>query len=206
MSFCYLGKNRFSWLFAGRRPVYGFWRPFSKVVMRIEAAKPDADFSLQPLRKRVWDFFWEVLCQAKVIRERPLPGLAHAFVFWGFCVFALVTAESFRHRRSDSRCSTTCSARRTRNSRPDSESLVAMAIAGLFVRRFFVRPQWLGELSKESGVIALLIFALMVTFILAVVFAAASEKAAVVGAHARAAGVHAADPPHQASAPGAQPA
>ena len=27
----------------------------------------------------------------------------------------------------------------------------------LFVRRFVVRPQWLGELSQESGIIALLI-------------------------------------------------
>jgi hypothetical protein len=28
-----------------------------------------------------------------VIRCRPLPGIAHAFVFWGFCAFALVTAN-----------------------------------------------------------------------------------------------------------------
>ena len=48
-------------------------------------------FPARPVGRRVWDFFWEVLCQAKVIRERPLPGLAHAFVFWGFCAFALVT-------------------------------------------------------------------------------------------------------------------
>ena len=26
-----------------------------------------------------------------MIRERPLPGLAHAFVFWGFLAFALVS-------------------------------------------------------------------------------------------------------------------
>ncbi len=42
---------------------------------------------------------------------------------------------------------------------------MAIAIAGLFVRRFFVRPKWLGELSYESGVIALLIFVLMVTYL-----------------------------------------
>jgi Fe-S oxidoreductase len=39
-----------------------------------------------------------------------------------------------------------------------------------------MRPQWLGELSKESGIIAFLIFALMVTFIL-VPFFPAGEKA-----------------------------
>ena len=42
-----------------------------------------------------------------------------------------------------------------------------MGIAGLFVRRFLVRPKWLGELSWGSGLIALLIFALMATYLAA---------------------------------------
>ena len=42
---------------------------------------------------------------------------------------------------------------------------VAVSIAGLFVRRFVVRPDWLGEVSPESGVIAFLIFLLMVTYL-----------------------------------------
>ncbi len=46
--------------------------------------------------------------------------------------------------------------------------LVAVSIAGLFVRRFFVRPIWLGEkVSYESGFIAFLIFLLMVTYLAA---------------------------------------
>ena len=60
---------------------------------RIRAAKPDADFSLRPVGPRVRELLWEVMLQAKVIRQRPLPGLAHAFVFWGFCAFALVTVN-----------------------------------------------------------------------------------------------------------------
>src|SRR6266436_6071221 len=70
---------------------FGFWWRFSKVVKKIEASKSDPGFSLHPLGKRVWDFFSEVMLQSKVIKERPLPGIAHAFVFWGFCAFALVT-------------------------------------------------------------------------------------------------------------------
>jgi hypothetical protein len=54
-------------------------------------SKKDPSFRLFRSANGIWDFFWEVLCQAKVIRERPLPGLAHAFVFWAFCAFALVT-------------------------------------------------------------------------------------------------------------------
>jgi hypothetical protein len=72
-----------------------FFRRFGPILDRILKSKKDPNFSLSPIGKRIWDFFWEVLCQAKVIRERPLPGLAHAFVFWGFCAFALVTLNHF---------------------------------------------------------------------------------------------------------------
>ena len=145
-----------------------FWR-FGPILRIIFRSRKDTDFSLHPVGKRVWDFFAEVLCQAKVIRQRPLPGLAHAFVFWGFLAFVLVTLNhiatplglSFLH--------------------PSSYAgrfyfifaalwalLVAVAIAGLFVRRFLARPIWLGEkLSYESGVIALLIFLLMVSYLAA---------------------------------------
>ena len=68
-----------------------FWRRFGPVVRNIRAAKPEPGFSLAPIGKRVWDFISEVLLQSKVIKERPFPGIAHAFVFWGFLAFALVT-------------------------------------------------------------------------------------------------------------------
>src|ERR1019366_7577019 len=38
----------------------------------------------------------------------------------------------------------------------------AVAITGLAVRRFIAKPVWLGKISVESGVIALLILLLMV--------------------------------------------
>ena len=73
----------------------GFGLRFGRVVRKIREAKPDADFQLGSVAKRVWDFVSEVLLQSKVIRERPLPGIAHAFVFWGFCAFALITLNHF---------------------------------------------------------------------------------------------------------------
>jgi Fe-S oxidoreductase len=143
---------------------YGFWFRFNKVLVRIRAAKSDPDFSIHPIGKRVWDFFWEVLVQAKVIRERPLPGLAHALVFWGFCIFGLITLNHF---------STALGFPFMDNMFGEAYAtfarwfgvLVAVSIAALFIRRFIVRPRWLGGLSKESGIIAGLIFTLMVTFI-----------------------------------------
>ncbi len=106
------------------------------------------------------------MLQGKVIRQRPLPGLAHALVFWGFCAFALVTVNDF--------------AEAVRLGFLSRESAfgrfyfyfaavfaigVAVSIAGLAFRRFVIRPKWLGPLSYQSGVIALLIFILMVTYL-----------------------------------------
>src|SRR6476469_6409249 len=73
----------------------GFFARFDRVLRNIFTARKDPDFHIAPVGRRIWDFFWEVLCQAKVIKERPLPGLAHAFVFWGFLAFALVSLNHF---------------------------------------------------------------------------------------------------------------
>jgi Fe-S oxidoreductase len=144
-----------------------FLQRFWPILKNILHSKKDPDLTVQPLGRRTWDFFWEVLCQGKVIQQRPLPGLAHAFVFWGFLAFALVSlnhiATGFNLRFLS----------------PESyigsfyfafaaiwALLVAISITALFIRRFFVRPIWLGEkVSYESGFIAFLIFALMVTYL-----------------------------------------
>ncbi|HML18849.1 MAG TPA: (Fe-S)-binding protein [Bryobacteraceae bacterium] len=161
--------------------VYGFWLRFSKVVTRIRAAKPDPGFSLHPIGKRIRDFFWEVLCQAKVIKERPLAGFAHAIVFWGFCVYGLITMNHFATALGFPLLNNVFGEGYVWFARAFGV-FVAIAITGLFVRRFFVQPKWLGELSKESGVIALLIFLLMATFI-AVAFAPAGYEKPLWWAH-----------------------
>src|SRR6516225_6253060 len=71
--------------------IYGFSYRFSKVWRAVFASKDDPDFHIHPIGRRLWNFIWEVMLQGKVIRQRPLPGLAHALVFWAFCAFALVT-------------------------------------------------------------------------------------------------------------------
>ena len=146
--------------------VFGFWRRFGKVWHVILQSKKDADFRIQPVARRVADFIWEVMLQGKVISQRPLPGIAHALVFWGFCVFALITANHF--------------AEGLRLGFLDRNGVigpvyfviaavfaiaVAISIAGLAFRRFVIRPKWLGAWSPESGIIALLIFLLMATYL-----------------------------------------
>jgi Fe-S oxidoreductase len=146
---------------------YGFWMRFGKVVHKIRAAKPDPGFSLHPLGKRIWDFFSEVMLQSKVIRQRPLPGIAHAFVFWGFCAFALVTLNHFATGIGFPFLSRDSWFGRIYFYLAAVFAVcVAVSIAGLFIRRFIVRPKWLGgNVSWESGVIAFLIFNLMITYL-----------------------------------------
>jgi Fe-S oxidoreductase len=147
---------------------FGFWRRFGPILGKILESKKDPEFHLLPIGRRVRDFVWEVMCQAKVIRERPLVGMAHALVFWAFCAFALVTLNH---------CATIFGLGFLDPAGPfgrfyfDFSAVFAVACAvaifGLFLRRFAARPKWLGEVSWESGLIALLIFILMATYLAA---------------------------------------
>src|SRR5580692_1293568 len=143
-----------------------FWLRFRKVLAVIRGSRSTPGFALAPLGPRIRQFLSEVLGQSKVIEQRRLAGLAHAFVFWGFCAFSLITVNHIATGFG------------ARFLYPDTgfgefyytfvaawAVLVAVSIAGLFIRRFMVRPIWLGKTSPESGVIAVLIFVLMVTFL-----------------------------------------
>jgi Fe-S oxidoreductase len=144
-----------------------FWRRFGVVLDKILKSKKDPSFHLFPIGKRVWDFVCEVLFQTKVIRQRPLPGLAHAFVFWGFCAFVLVTLNHFAVGLGLGFLNPASFFGRFYTYFAAVFALACAAgIFGLFVRRFLVRPKWLGKkLSWESGFIAFLIFLLMVTYL-----------------------------------------
>jgi Fe-S oxidoreductase len=143
-----------------------FWRRFRTVVRVLRAARPTPDYQLAPIGPRLRQFLREVVAQGKVIGGRPLAGLAHAFVFWGFCAFALVTLNHFAEAFGLEFLSPATAWGRAYLGFVAAWAVaVAIAISGLFVRRFVVRPVWLGKLSIESGVIAGLIFFLMLTYL-----------------------------------------
>ncbi len=146
--------------------VTAFWIRFRRVLRLISSAKPDNDVRVGALAARARTFIGEVLLQSKVIAERPAAGIAHALVFWGFCAFALVTINHFAtgfgvpilsHESGFGRIYFLFAA--------IFAVAVAVSITGLAIRRFAEQPVWLGELSPESGVIALLIFMLMLTYL-----------------------------------------
>jgi len=142
-----------------------FWRRFGRVLRIILESKRDPDFKLQPVWPRIRKVLWEVGAQGLVIAQRPLPGLAHALVFWGFCVFALVTLNHFASAFGLGFLARSGFGRFYFWFAGVFAVAVAIGIAGLAFRRFVIRPKWLEPLSPESGLIAFLIFALMITYL-----------------------------------------
>jgi Fe-S oxidoreductase len=146
--------------------VFLFSRKFGAALRIILAAKRDPDFRLRPIGPRIRKVLWEVGAQGLVIAQRPLPGLAHAFVFWGFCVFSLVTLNHFAVGFGHPFLSVSSFWGRLYFFVAGLFAVaVAISIAGLAFRRFVIRPKWLEPLSPESGLIAFLIFALMITYL-----------------------------------------
>ena len=143
-----------------------FWYRFRGVVRIISIARPDPGFRLGDLIPRIRRFAWEVLLQGKVIRERPAAGAAHAFVFWGFCAFALITVNHIATGFGLPLLSRTSGFGHVYFGFVALFAIaVAVSIVYLAIRRFILRPVWLGKVSPESGIIAGLIFILMITYL-----------------------------------------
>ena len=125
---------------------YFFWQRFGKVVRIVQASKKDENWKLGDVARRTRDFVWEVLCQAKVISQRPAPGLAHAFVFWGFLAFALVTANHFALGFGIELLSPVSWFGRFYFGFAALFAVaVIVSIVGLAFRRYVVQPRWLGK-------------------------------------------------------------
>lgn len=115
--------------------------------------------------ERLWRVFKKVALQEEVIRGRPLTGILHALVMWGFFAFAWASAGhiSLGLRGLDA----------AKENSGWYGSFIAvwacavlLGILGLTYRRFVIRPKALGPLSLTSGIVAFLIAALMVTYLL----------------------------------------
>ena len=134
--------------------------------VRLIAAAPPT-ISIDNIGFRVRRFLIDVVGQRQTIVERPIAGLAHAFVFWGFVAFGGYTTAEFLHGLGIADVTDTGWFHAYRLALTPFAVAVLTGILFLFVRRAFVRPVGLGtKVSIESLVIALFIATLMVTFLL----------------------------------------
>ncbi|HEY6213499.1 MAG TPA: (Fe-S)-binding protein [Vicinamibacterales bacterium] len=137
-------------------------------------------FSFEDLGFRINRFVVDVLLQRKTIVERPLAGLAHALVFWGFVAFALYTLTEFLYGLGIVDLTGTSWFRAYRLLLAPFAVAVTVGILYLLVRRAIFRPVALGaEVSIESIVIALFIAALMTTYLLTFAIDEASTAARI---------------------------
>ncbi|MBI3667806.1 MAG: (Fe-S)-binding protein [Acidobacteria bacterium] len=114
---------------------------------------------------RFWRVFLEVVLQSRVIRDRPVAGLLHALVLWGFFAFAWV---SLRHMALGFRGLEAAEREESWYGLFAAAWAVAVlvGILGLTFRRFALRPKELGPLSPTSGLVSALIVLLMLTYLL----------------------------------------
>ena len=134
--------------------------------VRLIASAPGA-FALDDMGARVRRFVVDVLLQVQTIRERPIVGAAHAFVFWGFVAFAGYTTVEFLRGLGLVDLTGTRWFFAYRILLVPFATAVLAGILFLLVRRAIVRPVALGtNVSVESIVIAGFIATLMITFLL----------------------------------------
>jgi Fe-S oxidoreductase len=147
----------------------GFIGAFAaQVARRVQIiAAGQNNFSLENLPFRINRFVVDVLLQIRTIRERPLAGLMHAFVFWGFVAFGGYTSVEFLRGLGIVDLTHAGLFHAYKIALVPFASAVLLGIVYLLIRRAFVRPIALGtHVSAESIVIALFITTLMVTFLL----------------------------------------
>lgn len=122
------------------------------------------DLSFDRLGQRLRRVVTEVLFQRRVMANRPVVGILHAAVMWGFVAFAYITlrhlwlgivgldhaapADTWYH-----------------NFAAAWAIVVFLAISGLAFRRFVMRPTVLGALSPTSAVVSGLIMVLMASYL-----------------------------------------
>ena len=128
------------------------------------AAEPDG--RAQGLGAALSQFVSQVIFQTKVIADRPISGLLHAFVFWGFICYIPATIHHFLLPFTGGYLHGPL-ADGYKLFMAVASAVVALSIAALAFRRFVMRPKYFAKkLSGASAVVALFIFTLMVTYIL----------------------------------------
>jgi Fe-S oxidoreductase len=136
-------------------------------VRLVTRAKNNLQLDRLPVRLR--RLLFEVIFQSKTIAAKPVVGMAHALVFWGFVAFGGYTTVEFLAGLGIADWTEAPVFRAYERVLVPFAWAVLTGIVLLIVRRGVVRPRALsltGPVSRESLLIGLFIVMLMVTFLL----------------------------------------
>ena len=133
-----------------------------RIVLKGEGSLPFNNIS-----SRIMRVINEFFLQKKVLKQRFIPGLMHALVFWGFIAFSLITLDHFlRGFNSELFNDNTRYYYSIIFGLPWS-ILVLVGILYLAYRRFYIKPKFLGEkISYTSALVTVFISTLMITYML----------------------------------------
>ncbi len=144
--------------------LYGFIAP---IVTRLHAVqKASKGFVVDQIPRRLKRFVWEVLLQGTVIKQRPFAGLMHALVFWAFIAFIPITIDHFGRGYGVYILGRGALYAALASVIAVLAVAALVGILALLYRRYVTRPPALGPVKIESGIVGLLIAALMVTYLL----------------------------------------
>jgi Fe-S oxidoreductase len=130
-------------------------------------ARARNNLRLRDLDAQFGNFLADVVFQRRVFRNKPLVGLAHTAVFWGFVVFGGYTTAEFLKGLGAIDVTQTTPFYAFKLLLAPFAVAVLIGIVGLVIRRVFARPRALGvTISWESVLIGFFIATLMVTFLL----------------------------------------
>lgn len=138
---------------------------FRKKIRMIKLGKTQPRFN-QPL-KRLLVTLKRVLFQYCAIENRPVTGLFHASIFWGFCVFALITLNHVfeGYLSGGSLYGHGWLLNLILFAGNLFAALILLAVVYFLVRRYIVKASTLERPSGESLVILSFISILMVSFV-----------------------------------------
>ncbi len=135
--------------------------------LRLILAGPSDRPRLDHVGRRLWVTFKEVVFQTRVMGGRPVAGALHAMVFFGFVAFGLETIDHFSEGFGLPFLSALIGSHRQSFELFIAVMawLVLIGIVGLSFRRFVLVRFSPDPTSIESGLVALLIVTLMVTYL-----------------------------------------
>ena len=129
--------------------------------------KGNGSLPFDNIGKRFYRVISEFFFQSKVLKQRFIPGLMHAFVFWGFIAFSLITIDHFLRGFNAELFSDSSRYYYSLIFGIPWSILVLVGILYLAYRRFYQRPKFLGDkISYTSGIVAVFISILMLTYML----------------------------------------